>query len=113
MQNKKRILIGAAGALLVLALTGGGMKAWAEKNAGEDTKIALSADQMIASIRTAVAAKPGQVLEVEAESEGGKAHCDVEILAADGKTYEVEVDVASNTAGEIEVEDGSDDKDED
>jgi len=68
----------------------------------KDSKAALPVEQVIASIHTAVAAKPGDVLAVEAEVEDGKTLCEVEILAPDRKTYEVEVDVATNTVVEIE-----------
>ncbi len=68
----------------------------------KDSKAALPVEQVIACIRTAVAAKPGDVLAVEAEVEDGKTLCEVEILAQDRKTYEVEVDVATNTVVEIE-----------
>ncbi len=68
----------------------------------KDSKAALPVEQVIASIRTAVAAKPGDVLAVEAEVENGKTLCEVEILAPDRKTYEVEVDVATNTVVELE-----------
>ena len=47
---------------------------------------------------------------MEAENEGGKITCEVEILAPDGKTYEVEMDVATNKVIEIEVDDDSDDE---
>lgn len=107
MQNKKRLVTVVACGLGIVALMGGSLKAWAEKNeAGEteERKVALPAEQVIASIRTAVAAKPGRVLEVDAESENGKTVCDVKILAADGKTYEVGVDVASNKAGTVELD---------
>jgi len=42
------------------------------------------------------------VRAVEAESEGDKVLCEVEILAQDGKTYEIEVDVATNAVTEVE-----------
>ncbi|MBI2193373.1 MAG: hypothetical protein HYU36_15470 [Planctomycetes bacterium] len=60
---------------------------------------------MIASIKTAVGAKPGGVCGVEIENEDGKTICEVKILTQDGKTYEVEVDVAANTVVEIEEDD--------
>ncbi|MDQ3753901.1 MAG: hypothetical protein M3371_04125 [Acidobacteriota bacterium] len=68
---------------------------------------------MIASIRTAVAAKPGNVREVEIENEGDKTLCEVEILAQDGKTYEVEIDVATNTVVEVETDDDADEDEDD
>lgn len=108
MQNKKRVVVLAAGGLATLAMVGGGLKVWAdqgEKDDGEEARIALPAEQLIASIRTAVAAKPGQVLEFEGESEKGKTHCEVKVVAADGKTYEVDVDVAANKAVSVELDD--------
>lgn len=113
MQNRKRVVAMLAGGVAALALTGGGLKAWAEhgeKGEGTEAKIALPAAQIIASIRTAVAAKPGHVLEVEAESEKGKTHCDVKVVGNDGKTYEVGVDVASNKAVSVELDDDKDDE---
>lgn len=112
MQHKNRIVAWLACGVAALALVGGGLQARAgeeEKREAEETKIALPAEQIIASIRTAVAAKPGRVLEFEAETEGGKTHCDVKVVAADGKTYEVEVDVASNKATSVELDDDEED----
>lgn len=98
----KRIVVSLSGcsAALALAVGSSGMRA-AGKIAVED-KAAVPAEQVIASVRTAVAAKPGDVRAVEVETEGGKTLCEVEIRAQDGKTYEVEVDVATNTVVEIE-----------
>ena len=112
--NRKIATILAGGAL-ALAVAGGSLKAWGDQDEkdGDEVKVALSADQLIASIRTAVAAKPGRVLETESESEGGKTHCDVVVLGDDGKTYEVEVDVATNKVSEVEMKTGKDDNDDD
>src|SRR5688500_3924396 len=90
------------GSLLALVLAAGGLGMRAEGRGARESKASISADQLIACVRTAVAAKPGNVRAVEAESEGDKLLCEVEILAQDGKTYEVEVDVASNTVVEVE-----------
>ena len=108
--NKKIASILASGAL-AMVIAGGSLKAWGEQEDKDsnEVKIALPADQLIASIRTAVAAKPGRVLETEAESEGGKTHCDVIVLGNDGKTYEVEVDIATNKVSEVELKTGKDD----
>ena len=106
MQDKKRVMV--AGVLFALLAGGTGLKVWAEEKEDDDVQIALPAEQVIASIRTAVAAKPGNVLEIEAESEAGKSICGVVIQATDGKTYEVEVDVVANKVLEIELEDGED-----
>lgn len=90
-----------------MAVVGYGMKA---RGKAKETKVAIPAEQVITSIRTAIAAKPGNVIEVEAEKEAGKTICEVEILAQDGKTYEVAVDVSTNTVVEVEADD---DRDED
>jgi len=86
----------------LLGVKAGGAQQQQRAEDDKDSKAALPVEQVIASIRTAVAAKPGDVLAVEAEVENGKTLCEVEILAPDRKTYEVEVDVATNTVVEIE-----------
>ena len=106
MYNKTRVGALVVGALIALVVTGSTFKARAEDEAGE-IKVALPVEQAIASIRTAVTAKPGRVLEVEAERENGKTLCEVKVLANDGKTYEVEVDVATNKVVEVELDDDS------
>ncbi|MEJ7618133.1 MAG: hypothetical protein WKF30_14485 [Pyrinomonadaceae bacterium] len=96
----------------MMALAGAEFGVKAEARGSQQTKAALPAEQLIACIKTAIAAKAGEVRTVEAENEGGKPICEVEILAEDGKTYEVEVDVATNTVIEVEVDD-DDGEDED
>ena len=105
----RRALFTVSGGAVMLALMVGLLGVRAEGLASDkDSKAALPAEQVIASVRTAVAAKPGRVLSVEAEVEAGKTVCEVEVLAeGDDKTYEVEVDVATNTV--IEVEAGDED----
>lgn len=98
--------------LFALAVAVFGYVTQAEGQNAKKAKAAIPAEQVIASIRTAVAVKPGNLLGVEMENEGGKTLCEVEILTPDGKTYEVEVDIASNTVVEVELED-DDDEDED
>ena len=106
MQNKKRIATLVLGGLVTLAMTGGALKAADQDDHDEDeTKIALPAEQIIASVRTAIASKPGRILAVEGESEKGQTLCEVEIVADDGKTYEVAVDVATNKAISVELDD--------
>ncbi len=99
------------GCSVALAFGGFGIKAGGQGT--KATKVAIPAEQVIASIKTAIAAKPGGVRAVEIENEGGKSICEVEILASDGKTYEVEVDVATNTVVEVETDDDEDDDDQD
>ena len=99
--------------LIALALAAFGYVIRAEGQGAKKAKPAIPADQVIASLKTAIAAKPGNVRAVEAENGGGKPLCEVEVLAEDGKTYEVEVDVATNTVVEVEVDDDDgEDKDE-
>lgn len=107
INSRKKRAFAVAGGLAAVALAGGGLKAFAEQSKvpeEREAKIALPAEQIIASVRTAVAAKPGRVLEVEAEQEQGKTHCDVKILAADGKAYEIGVDVATNKAVSVQAD---------
>lgn len=114
MQSKKTVVAILAGSMASLALAGGGLKAWAEQGeqgeAGE-TKVTLNAAQIKAATTAALESKPGKVIETEAEVEKGKTLCDVKIQAADGKTYEVSVDVATNKVVSVE-EDEADDEDE-
>lgn len=98
--------------VIALAVAVFGYVIQVEGRSAKKAQAAIPADQMIASIRTAIAAKPGNLLGVEVENEGGKTLCEVEILTPDGKTYEVEVDIASNSVKEVELED-DDDEDED
>jgi uncharacterized membrane protein YkoI len=80
------------GLLAVLLLTVGGLVvAEAEKNTE-----ALAADHMIACIRTAVAAQPGLVKEVEAEYERGQWLCEVKLVDEAGKRHKLHIDVATN-----------------
>ena len=110
-KTRRAVYTVAGGAVVMLALVVGllGVRAEGQRSSSsgddKDSKTALTAEQVISSVRTAVAAKPGNVLAVEAELEAGKTVCEVEVLAQeDGKTYEVEVDVATNTVIEIEVD---------
>lgn len=92
-----------------IALAFGGFMVKAGGQGPKETPAAVPAEQVIASIRTAIAAQPGDVRAVEIENERGKSLCEIEILAPNGKTYEVEVDVATNTVIEVEAEDDDDD----
>ena len=116
-QSRKYRLLGLAlGTLITMALVAGGFGTQVEgqdNKESEDTKASIPAEQMIASISTAVAAKPGNVRAVETETEVGKTLCEVEILALDGKTYEVEIDVATNKVVEVEEDDYTDEDDDD
>lgn len=102
-KQPKRWVVGGA-ILLLVAGTLVGHSVMAESDDDEHS-VALPAEQAISAIRAAVQAKPGEVLGFEAEVEGGKTHCEVKIVAADKKVYEVEVDVATGKVTEIEADD--------
>ena len=104
MHKKKLVTLVASGALM-LGIAGGSLKAWGEageQGEAKEAKVTLPKAQLKKLTATALKAKPGKVVETEVETEGGKTHCDVVILAADGKKYEVEVDVATNKVVAIE-----------
>ncbi len=107
MHKKKLATLIASGALM-LGIAGGSLKTWAapvaagEAKEVKEVKVTLPKAQLKKLTATALKAKPGKVVETEVESEGGKTHCDVKILAADGKIYEVDVDVATNKVIAIE-----------
>jgi hypothetical protein len=114
MQSGTKRIVGLTLCCLVaLALAGGGFWMTAEGQGAKKAKPTISAEQAITSIRTAIAAKAGDLRGIEAENEGGKTFCEVEILAQDGNTYEVLVDVATNTVAKVEVDDDDDDDDDD
>ena len=62
----------------------------------------LTAEQAVACIKSAVAAKAGNVRELEAKVESNKTVCEVEIIASDGKKFEIYVDVASGKVLRVE-----------
>ena len=101
------------GCLIALLMAAGVLGLRAEGQGAKEAKAAVSADQAVACVRTAVATKPGDVRAVEAEREGGKLVCEVEVLAQDGKTYEVVVDTATGAVIEVESDDDDDDDDDD
>ena len=59
-------------------------------------KEALTADEAIACIRTAVTAQAGFIREVEGDDEGGKRVCEVKIVDATGKRHKLHIDVQTN-----------------
>ncbi|MDG2991461.1 hypothetical protein L3556_11045 [Candidatus Synechococcus calcipolaris G9] len=65
---------------------------------------AVPVDQVISCLRTATAARPGNVAEVEIEWESGRHVCEVEIYTQN-REYEVEVDLSNNRVLKIEEED--------
>ena len=107
----KQTIVLVLGCSVALAFAGFGIKVGGQ--AAKDSKVDVPAEQVIASIKTAIAAKHGDVRAVEIENEGGKSICEVEILASDGKTYEVEVDVATNMVVEVEIDDDTNEDEDD
>jgi uncharacterized membrane protein YkoI len=80
------------GLLTVLLLTVGGLVV---AQAAKNTE-ALAADHMMACIRTAVAAQPVLVKDVEAEYERGQWLCEVTLVDDAGTRHKLHVDVATN-----------------
>jgi acyl-coenzyme A thioesterase PaaI-like protein len=93
MRHLQGAKIMRAGLLATLLLTAVGVMVVA--HAGKTTP-ALSADHVIACIRTAVTAQAGLVKEVEVEYEGQQWLCEVKLVDEAGKRYKLHVDVATN-----------------
>jgi uncharacterized membrane protein YkoI len=83
------------GFLTTLLLTAGGMVVTAHADDDEGTW-ALTADQAMACIQTALSAQSGSVKEVEAEDEEGQQLCEVKLVDETGKRYTLHVDVTTN-----------------
>lgn len=112
VSNSRKLLIASiSGCLVALAVIISGFGIKADERGDKQTKVSITVEQMIEAIRTAAATKAGKVRGTDVESEDGKVLCEVEILGEDGKTYEVEVDVATNTVVEVEEDDDDDEDD--
>jgi len=57
---------------------------------------ALTAAQATACIQAAVAAQPGTLKKLDVQETGGTRLCRVTMLADDGKTHHLQVDVTTN-----------------
>lgn len=67
-------------------------------------KMALSAEQVAASVATATAAQPGLVTKTDGErDEAGGTVCVVDVQGTDGGHYHVAVDVAANSVLQVEA----------
>ena len=99
--TKKNALLSAA----TLAVLGAVTSIATAQGDDEEIKVALPAATMISAINAAVAAQPGNVAEVEAESEDGVTKVEVEIVAADGKRYEVDVSAQTGKVIAVEADD--------
>ena len=80
------------GLVVTLLLTGGHALA---ASPGQP-RSALTADEAIACIRTAVTAQAGLVKEVEGDDEKGKHLCEVKIVDETGKRHKLSIDVQTN-----------------
>jgi uncharacterized membrane protein YkoI len=80
------------GLLAVLLITGGLVTA----ARADKTTSGLAADQVIACVKTAVAAQAGLVKDVEVEYERGQWLCEVKLVDEAGKRHTLHVDVATN-----------------
>jgi hypothetical protein len=81
-----------AGLVVTLLLTGGHALAAPP----DQPTSALTVDEAIACIRTAVAAQAGWVKEVEGDDEKGKRFCEVKIVDETGKRHKLLIDVQTN-----------------
>jgi hypothetical protein len=80
------------GLVVILLLTGGYALA---ASSGKQIS-ALTADEAIACIRTAVAAQTGLVKGVDGDDKKGKHLCEVKIVDETGKRHTLQVDVETN-----------------
>lgn len=105
--NTKQI---TAGSLIALLAAGGVAATLSAQTVADET--GLTEAQVI---ELALAEVPGEVQEVELETEDGLQIFEIEILSADGVEMEVEIAALSGEILEIEAEDedGDDDEDED
>ncbi len=91
----KVLVVGAVLALVVLGVA-------VVKDADNDygrrpvvTDVLNHNDQMNACVKAALEKHPGAVIETEVEMEGDKLITDVDIQGADGKSWEVECELAT------------------
>jgi uncharacterized membrane protein YkoI len=92
MRHLQRIKAVLAGLCATVLLTTGGMVGVAH---AAQTSPALTADHVIACIRTAAAAHAGLIKEVEVKHKRGQWLCEVEIVDDTGQLYELHVDVTT------------------
>jgi hypothetical protein len=89
------------GFLTTLLLVAGGLVV--TTHADDEGTWALTADQAMTCIQTALSAQPGSVSvkEVEAEDEEGQQLCEVKLVDETGKRHTVHVDVTTNQVVKI------------
>lgn len=94
--TRKSALLSAGAAFAVLgSITGLALAQGQNETETEDAAVGVPAATMVSAINAAAEAKKGDISKVEVEVEAGKTLVDVEVLAKDGKTYEVDVDATS------------------
>jgi hypothetical protein len=81
------------GILFALVLTAGGLAGVAQ---ADRTTSGIAADHVVACLKTAVAAQPGLVKEVEVEYKGTQWLCEVKLVDEAGKRHKLHIDVATN-----------------
>jgi uncharacterized membrane protein YkoI len=86
--------------LIVAIVAASSMAAWAADKARAPKE--LSGEQAIACIKHALGAKPGNLRELEVKIENSRTVCEVEVVDASGKKFEVYVDVAANKVLRVE-----------
>jgi hypothetical protein len=82
-----------AGLVITLCLTGGGHAVAAPS---DQPTSALTVDEAMTCMRTAVAAQAGLVKAVEVDDEKGKRFCKVKIMDEKGKRHTLQFDVQTN-----------------
>ena len=92
MRHLQRIKAVLAGLGATLLLTTGGMVGVVH---ADRTSPALTAEHVIACIRTATATHVGSIKEVEVKLKRGQWLCEVDIVDDAGQQYELQVDVAT------------------
>jgi hypothetical protein len=93
MRPLQHICLMFVGFLATLMLTVGGLAGVVQANR---TTSGITADQVTACLKTAVAAQPGLVKEVEVEYKGTQWLCEVKLVDEAGKRHKLHVDVATN-----------------
>ena len=80
--------------LIVAIVAAGSTAAWAADKSRAPKE--LTGEQAIACIKHALSAKAGSLRELEVKIENSRTVCEVEVIDASGKKFEVYVDVAAN-----------------
>lgn len=82
--------------------------AWADGNDHDRARRALEAGEILPLARilqAAEAARPGRVIEIELDRDGGRWIYELELVSPQDRLYEMEIDAATGAILEIERED--------